>query len=407
MKEIPFNQLGDVMGWLGLDDTDHLGGGCTTFSMYKIIQNLPSKYKVKTHHLVRLYPLASRRTRGNAAVAIEIIGDDYHDLMEFLEQWWTSELLPMSGKITESEMSERKQSPTDPGMVWFEAKPDQEFYWNCVSREVELSSVPPATKSWGGHGRIGATAAIAWPALHYTFEAICWRSEASVASGQARIIDLVRLDDVDNDANTFMSRDIRTNSVLISPRGNCPVLFGIRALTYDSALVSCKHLITSKKTEKVEDYLVFKTNQATDDHLGKNSTAVVEEVTIKRRGSTKIRCTNGDELMAFAESGEVKLLAQWLLTGDEIEFNGLRNEHGTIHLEKLKVTRAEMVKRRPKCVNCDVTLKSMGKNQQLRCPKCRHQFDESWDFVTRTPPFPDWVQPPSDARRHLAKPLNW
>ena len=73
------------MGWLGLDDTDHLGGGYATFSMYKILQNLPSKYKVNTQHLVRLYPLASRRTRGNAAVAIEIIGDDYHDLMEFLE----------------------------------------------------------------------------------------------------------------------------------------------------------------------------------------------------------------------------------------------------------------------------------------------------------------------------------
>ena len=77
--------------------------------------------------------MASRRTRGNAAVAIEIVGDDYHDLMEFLEEWWTSELLPLSGKVTESEMSERKQSPTDPGMVWFEAKPDQDFYWECVS----------------------------------------------------------------------------------------------------------------------------------------------------------------------------------------------------------------------------------------------------------------------------------
>ena len=158
-----------------------------------------------------------------------------------------------------------------------------------------------------------------------------------------------------------MSRDIRTKSVLISPRGNCPVLFGIRALTYDSALGSCKHLMASKRTEKVENYLVFKTNQATDDHLGENSTAVVKEVTIKRRGSTKIRCKNGDDLMAFAESGEVKLLAQWLLPGDEIEYNGLRNEHGTIHLEKLKVISAEVEKRRPKCFSCDVTLKSMGK----------------------------------------------
>ena len=45
--------------------------------------------------------------------------------------------------------------------------------------------------------------------------------------------------------------------------------------------------MASERTEKVKDYLVFKTNQATDDHLGENSTAVVNEVTIKRRGSTK------------------------------------------------------------------------------------------------------------------------
>ena len=82
---------------------------------------------------------------------------------------------------------------------------------------------------------------------------------------------------------------------------------------------------------------------------------------------------NGDDLMAFAES-EVKLLAQWLLPGDKIEFNGLRNEHGTIHLEKLKVISAEVEKRRPKCFSCDVTLKSMGKNQQLRCPKYSPTF---------------------------------
>ena len=70
--------------------------------------------------------------------------------------------------------------------------------------------------------------------------------------------------------------------------------------------------MASKRTEKVKDYLVFKTNQATDDHLGENSTAVVNEVTIKRRDQQNTLCKNGDDLMAFAESGEVKLLAQWL-----------------------------------------------------------------------------------------------
>ena len=30
----------------------------------------------------------------------------------------------------------------------------------------------PTTKSWGGNGIIGATAAVSWPALDYTYEAI-------------------------------------------------------------------------------------------------------------------------------------------------------------------------------------------------------------------------------------------
>ena len=64
------------MGWLGLDDTDHLSGGCTTHALFELLQSIPSNYEVQSHRLVRLYPFASRRTRGNAAVAVEIIGED-------------------------------------------------------------------------------------------------------------------------------------------------------------------------------------------------------------------------------------------------------------------------------------------------------------------------------------------
>ncbi len=107
------------MGWLGLDDTDHLSGGCTTHALFELLQSIPSNYKVQSHRLVRLYPFASRRTRGNAAVAVEIIGDDYDELITFLESWWTSKLLPLKGLISESDMSDRQQYPSDPGMVWF------------------------------------------------------------------------------------------------------------------------------------------------------------------------------------------------------------------------------------------------------------------------------------------------
>jgi len=395
------------MSWLALDDTDHLGGGCTTYSMFELIRNLPSGYTIEEYRLVRLYPFASRRTRGNAAVAVKIVGNDYAELIDFLEQWWINELLPLQGKITESEQYNRPQSPTDPGMVWFNQRPDEEFYWQCVQNEITMEKIPTADKSWGGHGRIGATAAIAWPAKSYTFEAISWRKQDSVNQSSKRQVDLNLLSIIDEDPNNFMSRDLRSNSVLISPRGNCPVLFGLRSRTYESAKTSCEQLLQSPNTEEVEGYVVFKTNQATDDHLNDDMDGIVGNIQLKKRGTVKITCTNGQDLMAFSESGDVKNLAQWLKSGDKIQFNGLTNDDGAIHLEKLRVIESTPEQRRPKCVPCNVTLKSMGKNQPLRCPKCREKFTQSWEYVKREPPFEDWVQPPADSRRHLSMPLTW
>ena len=40
------------MGWLGLDDTDHIGGGCTTHTLFELIQQLPKKYVVSSQRLV-------------------------------------------------------------------------------------------------------------------------------------------------------------------------------------------------------------------------------------------------------------------------------------------------------------------------------------------------------------------
>ena len=65
--------------------------------------------------------------------------------------------------------------------------------------------------------------------------------------------------------------------------------------------------------------MVFQTNQATDDHLGTDSEAVVNQIIVKHRGTVKIICNNNINLMAFAESGDIKNLAQWLKEGDKIE----------------------------------------------------------------------------------------
>jgi len=395
------------MGWLGLDDTDHIGGGCTTDALFELIQNIPKQYVVSSQRLVRLYPFAKQRTRGNAAVAIKIEGDNYTELLAHLDQWWNEKIEPLKGNLTESEHSPRIQSPTDPGMVWFELQPNEDTYWNCVRNEVSIKDIPNADKSWGGHGKIGATAAVSWPANEFTFEAISWRTNDSVKAANPRMVDLDRIAILDSDPNTFMSRDLRSNSILISPRGNCPVLFGVRARTETAAEKACKYLLDSDTTESVKGYMVFQTNQATDDHLSTDSEAVVNKIIVKHRGTVKIICNNNINLMAFAESGDIKNLAQWLKEGDKIEFNGLVSMDQTIHLERLRVLLSSSKKVRPKCIKCNLTLKSMGRNQDLRCPKCKSRSPSRWQEVDRIPPFGDWVQPPSDSMRHLSKPIDW
>ena len=58
---------------IGLDDTDHPDGGCTTFDLNSLTVHLASEvpsFREIERRLVRLWPYAERRTRGNAALCL-------------------------------------------------------------------------------------------------------------------------------------------------------------------------------------------------------------------------------------------------------------------------------------------------------------------------------------------------
>ena len=395
------------MGWLGLDDTDSLDEGCTTYTLHKLLEGLPNHVQATSLRLVRLWPFAQQRTRGNAAVAVELRTDDENGLLIYLDQFWNQYIVPTIGKVSTTLHDARRQYPSDPGMVWFSsAPPTASFYTACVQHEVQLSAVPEASRSWGGQGRIGATAAVAWHEHRTTFEAIAWRSEERHGQSERRVCEstLLSIDAMDS---TFLSRDPRKGTRLIAPRGPCPVLFGVRARDADSARIAGERLRFAEATERTVALRVFTTNQATDDHLVDPAVkATVEHVEILPRGTTRIS-TNHGMWLAFEESGDVKLLAQWLKPGDEIEGYGLTTDAQVLHLEKLRLLSATPTLRRPMCVDCNVRMKSMGAGQGCRCPTCKARITDAWDEHPRLPPYPSWVQPPADARRHLAKPLEW
>ena len=369
--------------WLGIDDTDSLEGGCTTLVFHELLNALPCEHGEP--RLTRLWPFAAQRTRGNASLSVEIYCDD--SIVEWLDGYWNENILPLKGKISESDHSERKQYPSDPGMTLFQKQPDEDYYWEAVRGNADFYN---GGHQWGGKGRIGAAASCAWRAKTSTWEGIAWRLQERYVSEDA----LKLVDDIEG---TFLCRDPRTKRGLISPRGPCPVMFGVRATTRDVANQATEILV--QNSAPTVGSRIFLTNQATGDHIDSIRSSIVETKEILKGGHVII---NG-KLIAFSESGDVNKLAQWVEIGDEIDWMGLEYEY-KFHLEALRIT-ASNRNVRPLC-HCGTRMKSMGANQGVRCPKCKEKSNENWTTENREPPISGWAQPPVDKRRHLAKSLS-
>ena len=371
--------------------------------LFQLIQHLPHKITVGTARLVRLWPFAVQRTRGNAAVAVELKTDDEDGLLTFLDAYWDDVIAPLRGHIETSEHSSRKQYPSDPGMVWFsETVKDLDFYRKGLRKEILIDELPEADKSWGGLGRIGATLALHWPAVSKTYEAIGWRMPD--ATGQ-RKLDEEAAQLVDELEGTFLCRDDRLQSSLLAPRGNSPVLFGIRTWQRDDSEHAAKILIDAPMTEPVSGWMVFETNQATNDHLDEPIEFTVEKIETIKGGHTIINSSH-DRFVAFRESGQIALQCQKLQLGDEIECLGLTAPDRTIHIEFLRMKNLKPNRNRPLCPVCNKSMTSMGKNQGIRCKKCGRVSDDHWEESERGLPQNVWIQPPPSSRRHLAKPLS-
>lgn len=386
-----------------MDDTDSLQGGCTTETLFRLIQALPEHVTVGPARLVRLWPFAQQRTRGNAAVAVELNTEDEQGLLVFLEHYWRNCILPLRGMVQTSQHNDREQFPSDPGMVWFsESVNDYTIYREGLRRELSLQNLPTPTKSWGGHGQIGATLAILWPAEELTFEAIAWREPS--ANG-LRQLDKHAIEHIDQMEGTFLCRDDRMGDSLLAPRGVSPVLFGIRAWTRDVAMEALEVLLDAPNTEPVIGSLVFETNQATNDHLGHSIVGRVDRVEVLRGGHTVIHASE-QRFLAFKESGQIATISQQLREGDVVECKGLMAPDLSIHIEFMKIQQVVPHKHRPACPTCDKSMSSMGKDQGLRCKKCGLKMDDRWIETPRLLPVNQWFQPPASSRRHLAKPLD-
>ena len=253
---------------IGLDDTDSTRKGCTTYIAALLVEKLKEmKAKFLDYpKLIRLNPNVPWKTRGNGALCLKI---EYTADME-------NKIKEITAQVVE-EHSDLDSKDTNPGIVFFPHDKIPEdikvFSENAVTRIVTLMEAKKLIKKFKGEasgfkncrGIIGALAAIGKTfEKDYTYELIAYRIPEN--RGSKRRVDSASIFEMDKLTKpyTFNNVDTEKGRVVITPRGPDPILFGIRG---ETPRIVKKAFDLVKSKEKVERWVIFRSNQGTDAHL--------------------------------------------------------------------------------------------------------------------------------------------
>lgn len=429
--------------FVAADDTDSMRGNCTTFLATEIVRALAVDGDldlIGPPRLVRLNPAIPWKTRGNGALVMRFgrgrgpqtfIGKINKQEVWCYERQTAWEPDPEQLLKIIRPLVERYHDPvdSDPGIVITAKRPAQRFYWHGVRRiipriavETELKRLSATVFELGcGRGIIGCTCAAAWRPKDSTYELLAYRpatrwgtprrfSPDSVARAEHEI------------ATSFNSWEDRDRKVAMVPGTPCPVMYGFRGDVI-ADLIRGHSII---KTEPQSRWLVFRTNQGTDDHIIPNcpfrefipnsSYAVRGTVVSRERiqgGHTFITLQTRYGLLkcgAYGPSREFRHTLDWLTAGDVVEVLGeLRDEPRTLNIEKLHVLTLAPEYRKisnPVCPCCGRTMSSVGRNQGFRCRHCDTRAAEPVRKKETRWIVPGWYEPPAGSRRHLSKPLK-
>jgi len=423
--------------WIGVDDTDSLRGMCTTFLAAELVRDLTRDFDLVGYpRLVRLNPNIPWKTRGNAAVCLRI-GSGRGEPMTVGELGGRPIQTFPRGRCDEpparvldrvSRLVERwsriDDEMTNPGFTISPTAARAWLYWRAVRRIVTMDEAVAAASTSAivrgykdGRGIIGALAATSWRPRDRTYEVLCYRKESIWGTGREIVPESVKEMDI-RFPSTFNNYDYDNERVVIAPHSPCPILFGIRG---DEPGV-LPEAMRSIRGERPAGWLLFETNQGTDDHVVPQPVmeprqTIRVEGRVERfprilRGGHVVVSLSGVDVTAYEPSKQFRSVVAALWPGDRIGVIGaIRDEPRTLNLEKLQVL--DVVRRvvkiaNPICNACGCRAKSMGRTGLFRCPKCREKFPRSTasfraiDSGLRR----GWYEPPVGSRRHLSKPLK-
>jgi len=411
---------------------------CTTFLAVELIRAFPEWDLIGLPRIVRLNPAVPWKTRGNAAVAINLgRGRGDGRLIGEVGERLVKAYPRASEQPEQDEVMERAAAvlrrwaqldDSDPGLVVCPRPPDAQLYRRAVTRIVDKEEALRAVAEAGGittelnagRGIIGAAAAAAWRPADRTFELLAYRERERW--GTPREISMKEVRQLDQYyPSTFNNYDREADRPAIVPHTTCPVLYGIRG---DSAN-DLGMAMLSIPSERPESWLVFITNQGTDDHIIREWTTlepnasyeVVGEVTkgpwTVRGGHVLVglRSDRGPEVeaAAYEPTKSFRTIVRALRRGDRVRVLGeVREDRGTLNIEKLEVL--SLAPSRIKTANplcqCGRRMKSAGAGQGYRCRECGTKEAEPVTEPEARSLRPGWYEPPVCARRHLSKPLK-
>lgn len=420
--------MGEILH-LGIDDTDSPRMGCTTYVAALLVEKLGRLVSFLDYpNIIRLNPNVPWKTRGNGALCLRISVDN-------------NQLDRVKAMVIETieNNSDMSHPDTDPAVVFYPGKvtPDiAKFAKNTIQDIVTLDEALKLIKKHSaeaigfkkGRGIIGALAAAGEQLLcDHTFELIAYRIPKNC--GTPRKVDSTSVDEMNQQtANmTFNNIDPETGRVLITPRGPDPILYGVRGENPE-ILKKAQKMI--RANEKIERWVIFRTNHGTDAHL--KSVQTLNQIKPYRpviaRGivSTSPHSIPGRHIIftiedetgqidcaTYEPTGSFRNIIRQLTKGDLVEvYGGVRpaapNHPITINLEKIKILKLipQIIYQNPLCPKCKKRMKSMGRDKGFRCDKCGARFPKAKKItlaVQRNLKEELYIPPPR-AHRHLTKP---
>jgi tRNA(Ile2)-agmatinylcytidine synthase len=415
---------------IGFDDTDSLRGRCTTQLAFKITDYLLREKNADFLDyplLIRLNPNVPWKTSGNGAVCLRVKVKNHEKIMENIKQ-----LVEEGSSI---------DSGANPGLAFYhrEQIPEdiQEFSSIAMYDSLTKQKAETLAKKYGiqyftfgnGQGLVGSLAAIGC-LLHgdHTFEAIAYRKPENC--GTPRILDISKVIEYSKYTfpNTFNNYDQYHKRILITPHGPDPVFCGIRGENPEAVVSS---LETLQPEEKLEGYMVFRSNQGTDMHL-KNELKLSKVKAymaghVQCKIKTKPLIIQGGHVLftvedftgvifpaAIYEPTCLTNIASQLETGDLVKIGcGVRkatSKHAKIlnieYLSILKLVQTYDICN-PLCKDCGKRMKSEGKNKGFQCNRCGYNdHNKEKVYVARDRNLEIGLYLPAPkSHRHLTKPI--